>query len=233
MCMYIYLSIYLPIYLSINQSIYLSILCTYKYIYMYMYIYIYMYTYMYTHISILCTHTHIYKLYKCFLFAFLFSFSFPQKRFGVSGSGHLNHRKLWKGSTRIAAIHLGGHEMVKSCEVPVVGHDFQQLYRQGILNSGFLEWRFGILERFLFQATLKTWRSPEQVVFSPIRQVLRLWVSGWGPLTEILVIPKDMSCPQLQARNFIAAKSVELRAFADKACHGDLRNLELEFVFFG
>jgi hypothetical protein len=45
--------------------------------------------------------------------------------------------------------------MVKSCEVPVVGHDFQQLYRQGILNSGFLEWRFGILERFLFQATLK------------------------------------------------------------------------------
>lgn len=47
------------------------------------------------------------------------------------------------------------------------------------------------------------------------------------------MIPKDMSCPQLQARNFIAAKSVELRAFADKACHGDLRNLELEFVFLG
>lgn len=71
------------------------------------------------------------------------------------------------------------------------------------------------------------------MVFSLIRQVLCLWVSGWGPLTEILVIPKDMSCPQLQARNFIAAKSVELRAFADKACHGDLRNLELEFVFLG
>ena len=46
--------------------------------------------------------------------------------------------------------------------------------------------------------------------------------------------PKGYELNQsLQARNFIAAKSVELRAFADKACHGDMRNLELEVVFLG
>ena len=45
--------------------------------------------------------------------------------------------------------------------------------------------------------------------------------------------PKGYELNQsLQARNFIAAKSVELRAFADKACHGDMRNLELEVVFW-